>query len=336
MKRRPTIIDVAKKAGVSKSTVSRAISDDGSGVAEETRRRIEAAIEALGYEHNAVASSMRTNRTNTIMLAIPDIANPFWPDLARGVQDVMDREGYAVVFANSDWRGDRENRFLQMARRNRFDGILINPIQVSNAELCATGIPTVLIGSREDYPDFDTVGSDSYGATRLALEHLASLGHRRIGLIRGKQVNRPGHSRMTGYLDFWAEQSLPRDDDLIVEVPFDQAGGFKAMTQLLTLSHPPTAVFAANDILAIGALQAARQIGCNVPQDLSIVGLDDIFAATTTAPPLTTMTKPKYQIGQKAAEFLLEHIWGKETQKPKRHIFTCQLQLRGSTAPPKQ
>ena len=336
MKRQPTIIDVARKAGVSKSTVSRAISGDGFSVAEETRRRIEAAIEALDYKHNAVASSMRTNRTNTVMLAIPDITNPFWPDVARGVQDVMDREGYAVVFANSDWRGDRENRFLQMAHRNRFDGVLINPIQVSNAELRATGIPTVLIGSRGDYPDFDTVGSDSYGATRLALEHLASLGHRRIALIRGKRTNRPGHSRLTGYLDFLEEQGFPRDDDLVVEVPFDQQGGFQAMTQFLALSLPPTAVFAANDILAIGALQAAHQAGYNVPQDLSIVGLDDIFATATTVPPLTTVTKPKYQIGQKAAESLLAHIQKQQTETPRRHIFSCQLQLRGSTAPPKQ
>ena len=176
MKRRPTIIDVAKHAGVSKSTVSRAISGDGSGVREGTRRRVQQAINELGYEHNAVASSLRTDRTNIIMLAIPDIANPFWPDVARGVQDVMDREGYAVVFANSDWNGDRERDFLQMARRNRFDGILINPVQVSNEELLDVGIPTVVLSSSQQYPNFDTVGSDSYGGTRLALEHLVSPG----------------------------------------------------------------------------------------------------------------------------------------------------------------
>ena len=334
MKRQPTIIDVAKAAGVSKSTVSRVISGDGSGVRETTRQRVQAAIEALGYEHNAVASSMRTERTNIIMLAIPDITNPFWPDVARGVQDVMDRQGYAVVFANSDWQGQREKMFLQMARRNRFDGILINPIQITGAELKALKTPTVLIGSREDYPDFDSVGSDSYSATHTALEHLAALGHQRIGLIRGQRVNRPGHSRLSGYLDFLRAKGLPPDNDLIVEAPFDQAGGFRAMQQLLALSPPPTAVFASNDILAIGALQAAHEAGRRVPQDISIIGLDDIFAASTTTPPLTTVAKSKYEIGQKAAGFLLDRIGHQGPEKARRYLFPCQLRIRGSTAPP--
>src|SRR5690606_7553783 len=145
MQRRPTIIDVARKAGVSKSTVSRVIRGDGSSVHPTTRRRVEEAIAELGYEHNAVASSLRTERTNTIMLAIPDIANPFWPDVARGVQDVMDREGIAVVFANSDWDVRLERESLRMASRNRFDGVLIDPIAVDNEELKAFKIPAVLI-----------------------------------------------------------------------------------------------------------------------------------------------------------------------------------------------
>lgn len=335
MKRRPTIIDVAKTAGVSKSTVSRAISGDGSGVRPETRRRIEVAIEELGYEHNAVAGSMRTNRTNLIMLAIPDITNPFWPDVARGVQDVMDEAGYAVVFANSDWQGRREKDFLQMARRNRFDGLLINPIQVSAAELHAAHIPTVLIGSREDYPGFDAVGSDSYQATLTALAHLYKLGHRRIGLIRGQRQNRPGHSRGSGYLDFLQRHNLAKDDRLIVEEPFDQTGGFQGMMQLLKLAEPPTAVFASNDILAIGAMQAAHQMGQSVPEDISIIGLDNIFAASTTVPPLTTMAKPKYNIGRKAAKFILDRINQTTNSEPRRYLFACELKVRGSTAPPR-
>jgi LacI family transcriptional regulator len=333
VKRRPTIIDVARDAGVSKSTVSRVISNNGAGVRDETRLQVERAIEKLGYAHNAVASSLRTDRTNIILLAIPDITNPFWPDVARGVQDVMDREGYAVVFANNDWQGQRERMFLWMARRNRFDGIVINPIAVSEAELRTTAIPAVLIGSREGYANFDMVGSQSYQATRLALDHLAQLGHRRIGFIYGQGVSRLGYSRLNGYLDFLQEIGLSKRDEYIVQMPFDRAGGFQGMQQLLSLPQPPTAVFAANDILAMGALQAAHQAGVPVPQELSIIGMDDIFAASTTTPPLTTVIKPKYQIGQHAAYFLLDRIHKRGPAEPRRKFLACQLQVRGSTGP---
>lgn len=333
MKRRPTIIDVAKKAGVSKTTVSRVITGDGANVREETVQRVQEAIEELGYTHNAVASSLRTDRTNLIMLSLPDITNPFWPAVARGVQDRMETEGYAVVFANSDWDPQREKMFLEMARCNRFDGILINPVGVDNNALKATHIPTVLIGSHEGFPDFDIVGSDSYGATQLALAHLYELGHRRIGLIRGERQSRPGHSRLQSYRDFLQEKELYLDSSLIVRVPFDEAGGRQALQQLLALSQPPTAVLAANDILAIGALQAAHEAGLSVPDQLSIVGIDDIFAASATTPPLTTIAKPQYEIGRQAAEFLLDHLGERPSPTPHRHLFTCTLQLRGSTAP---
>ncbi len=333
MKRRPTIIDVAKKAGVSKTTVSRVISGDGSNVREETYQRVQEAVAELGYTHNAVASSLRTARTNIIMLSLPDITNPFWPAVARGVQDRMEADGYAVVFANSDWDAQREKMFLEMARRNRFDAILINPVQVSNEELKATHIPTVLIGSHEGFPDFDIVGSDSYGATQLALTHLYALGHRRMGLIRGKRQSRPGHSRLRSYEDFLQEKGIPLDNSLIVRVSFDEGGGRQALQQLLSLSQPPTAVLAANDILAIGALQAAHQAGLSVPEHLSLMGIDDIFAASATTPPLTTIAKPQYEIGQQAAEFLLDRLGKRPFPTPRRHLFTCTLQQRGSTGP---
>jgi LacI family transcriptional regulator len=223
-----------------------------------------------------------------------------------------------------------------MARRNRFDAILINPVRVNNDELKAAHIPTVLIGSHEGFPDFDIVGSDSYGATQLALAHLYDLGHRRIGLIRGERQSRPGHSRLRSYEDFLREKGLVMDSSLIVRVPFDEMGGRQALEQLLALSEPPTAVLAANDILAIGALQAAHTAGLTVPDQLSIMGIDDIFAASATTPPLTTIAKPQYEIGRQAAEFLLDHLGERPSLTPRRHLFTCTLQQRGSTGPPPQ
>ena len=184
MSSRPTIKDVARKAGVSKSTVSRVVSGDGLNVSEQTRLRVQQAIDELGYVRDAVASSMRTQRTHTVMLAIPDITNPFWPAVARGVQDAMDQIGYAVVFANSEWNGKRESRFLDMVRSNRMDGLLINPISVTERDLRDLGIPSVILGIRTDL-QWDMVGTNSREGAREALNHLITLGHRRIGFILG-------------------------------------------------------------------------------------------------------------------------------------------------------
>lgn len=327
----PTIIDVARKAGVSKSTVSRVVRDEKGTVSERTREKVLEAVRALGYEQNAVASSMRTAQTFTVILAIPDITNPFWPEVARGLQDVMDREGYAVVFANSDWDGQRERGFLRMARRNRLDGIVINPVSVTNADLLEMNIPTVLVGDRADFPSFDVVGSDSYTATLDALRYLSGLGHQRIGLLLGRHAGTPSPARLKGYRDFLEQTGRPFDPTLVVEVPFEHVGGREGMLQLLDLPDPPSAVLAANDIIAIGALHAATARNRRVPDDLSIMGIDDIYAAATIIPTLTTMAKQKHEIGCQAASFLLERIRGEYSGEPRRRLLPCRLVERGST-----
>jgi DNA-binding LacI/PurR family transcriptional regulator len=327
----PTIIDVARRAGVSKSTVSRVLNDGGARVRETTRLKVLQAIEELGYERNAVARSLRTASTETVMLAIPDITNPFWPEVARGVQDRMEEAGYSVVFANSDWQGERERKFLGLAKRQRFDGILINPIQVSAEELASTGIPTVLIGLRDSYSGLDMVGSDTFGATVSALEYLASLGHERIGLILGRHSNRSSHSRLGGYLHFLRSRGIPFDDKLVVEVTFERQGGAKGIETLLEAPDPPTAVLAANDIVAIGALQRLHEMGVEVPGEISIMGIDDIEAASMSIPPLTTIAKQKYALGYKAADMLLDRIRNGAATPPRREVIPCQIVVRGST-----
>jgi DNA-binding LacI/PurR family transcriptional regulator len=325
---------VARVAGVSKTTVSRVISGDDSLVREGTRQKVQDAVRQLGYERNAVAGSLRTNRTHTIAMVIPDIANPFWPEVARGVQDTLEAQEYAVVLANSDWDVRREREFLAMARRNRFDGIIINPACITNAELVASGIPAVILGLDAEYPDFDVVGNDSYGGTGLAIEHLVGLGHRRIGLISGLSRGSSRPSRLAGYADFLRQHGMPVEDALIIKCPYGQEFGRQSMEQLLSLTDPPTAVLAANDILAIGALQAVYDTGLRVPQDVSIVGMDDIYAISVTTPPLTTVAKQKYEVGWQAATFLLARIRDEGPETPRRHAFPCRLIARGSTASP--
>lgn len=330
MKTRPTIIDVAKYAGVSKSTVSRVISGGNQGVSAETQRKVELAIEALGYEYNALAGGMRSNRTNLIMFAIPDITNPFWPEVARGVQDVMDQEGYGVIFANSDWQGQREKNFLRLARRNGLDGILINPIQVADPELATTGIPTVILGLNEQFPDFDMVGSDSHGATIAALEHLYQLGHRQIALLLGRPQGRLRRTRLDSYLEFFQKHHLEIRQEWIIEVPFEHSGGESGMEQLARLASQPTAVLASNDVIAIGAMHHAITSGIKVPDELSIIGIDDIYAACVTLPALTTVAKGKYEIGTQAAQLLLERMRGDQSP-PQKIAIPCRLVERGTT-----
>ncbi len=336
MARRPTIIDVARLANVSKTTVSRVVSGEHELVREETRQRVQNAIEQLGYERNAIAGSLRSNQTFMVALCIPDITNPFWPEVARGVQDTIEEGGYAVVTVNSDWQANREADYLRLVRRNRFDGLIINPTSVTDDVLEELGIPVVILGSGYSFPTYDSVGSDTESGVQQALDHLFDLGHRRIGLIAGLSARgKLHHSRQQDYVAFHAKKHIPLDESLIIKGEFRDKAGYDAMQQLLNLEHPPTAVFAANDLLAIGALKAAQSRGYQVPDDISIVGMDDIYAAATTSPALTTITKPKAENGVRAAQFLLERMAGDSSQSPRHVKNPCQLTIRESTSPNK-
>jgi DNA-binding LacI/PurR family transcriptional regulator len=328
-----TIIEVAHVAGVSKSTVSRVLLG-GAQVKEETKALVLKAIEQLSYERNDLASSLRTDRTRMVMLATPDITNPFWSEVARGLQDTIEQDGYSMVLANSDWEAEREQRFLSTARRNHFDAIAINPAAVTEQELFAHGTPIVILGLRDDFSGLDMVGSDSYSGTLQAFEYLYELGHRRIAFIRGKHRSGRGHARHRAYNDFLRRYGLPFDPSLVVEAPFDLAGGQRAAQTLLQCSERPTAIFAANDVLALGAMQTARQLGLDIPVELSVVGMDDIYAAATAIPPLTTVAKAKYEIGAWATRFILDRINSDAPIAPRRHVIPCRLVVRGSTAPP--
>ncbi len=330
---RPTIIDVAEAAGVSKSTVSRVLQGDAASVKPDTRRAVTRAIRKLGYEHNAIASMLRTARTFMVMLITPDIANPFWSEVARGLQDTLERPGYSVVVGNGDQDSERENAFLKTARRNRFDGIAINPTKIHRRTLLATGIPTVILGIRDGFAGLDMVGSDSFQGAFEALTYLYQMGHRRIGFIDGRYVTEQGRARAQAYAEFLKQHNLEPDPSLKVEVPFDRAGGQRGMRVLLSLAHRPTAVFASNDILALAAMQTAQEAGLNVPRDLSIIGMDDIYPTAMTMPGLTTMAKQKYETGCQAARLLLERIEGTALREARRCALPCQLVERGSVAP---
>jgi len=320
MASRPTIIDVAKLAGVSKTTVSRVVRGETKKVGEDSIQRVKKAIETLGYERNFIASSLRTERTFTVMLMIPDITNPFWPEVARGIQD-----------ANIDWSKAREKAFLRLATQTRMDGLLINPIHVTKAELLETKISTVILGTRPGFFSFNMVGSDTNDAIKKALTYLFELGHRKIGFLLGKSEYASSSSRYQNVTDFYKSQGLPLNEDYIVDVTFDEVGGMAGIKKLMQLDLKPTAVLASNDLMALGALQEAHKMGYRVPKDISIMGIDDIHAASLTVPSLTTIRKQKYQIGQRAAEILLERMNSDKEGAPIVEKIPCTLVIRNST-----
>jgi DNA-binding LacI/PurR family transcriptional regulator len=330
--RRPTIRDVAKLAGVSKATVARVVNGNEDIVREETRQRVMDAVEQLGYVRNAVAGGLRNDRTYTIALCIPDITNPFWPEVARGVQDTLEAHNYTVVIVNSDWQADRELKYLHMVQQNRFDGLIINPTATYNAEIAQLGIPVILLGGGGNFTEYDSVGSDNISGMKDALNHLVYLGHKRIGLITGLSDRRKYSNRRQIYTAFHAENHMILDEDLIISGQFSDTGGYEAMHKLLSIDNPPTAVFAANDLIAIGALKAAQHRDLRIPEEVAIVGMDDIYAAEMTSPPLTTVAKPKYEIGVQAANYLLERISSDKHIEPRQLRIPCQLIIRGSTA----
>jgi LacI family transcriptional regulator len=331
MKKRPTLQDVARLAGVSKATAARVVNGNHDIVREETRDIVMAAVNKLGYERHAVAGSLRSERTNVIALSIPDITNPFWPEVARGVQDCIEEAGYTVVLMNNDWNVSREQKHLKLMGQKQVDGLIINPTGTVNADLVRLHIPVVLLASGADYPDHDTVSSDSEQAGRLAMEHLLELGHKRIALLAGPLRRRKSHTRRDAFVQMCREFGLTVDPALIVETPFTQEGGYTAMRELLNLAEPPTAVFAGNDIIALGAMRAAQSMGLQVPDSVSIIGMDDIYAAATAFPPLTTIAKPKYEIGFVAAGLLLERIEQGDDLPPRQRLLPCTLVQRNST-----
>ncbi|WP_345890905.1 LacI family DNA-binding transcriptional regulator [Devosia oryzisoli] len=330
-RRRPTIIDVAERAGVSKSTAARALAN-GESVLQETRDRVLAAARAVGYERNHLAVGMRSGRSGMLGLVIPDIANPFWADVARGAQDRAAKADVSLLVFSSDWDPGKEESHLRALRRARVDGAIVNPVSDALDDLNRFGLPFVLIGSSaERFADVSSVGSDISQAVELGLDHLVAKGHQAPVLIVGPR------SRLarTRFLNAVQRHTIERDVDpaqmVIEDGEYTLEGGRQAMLRVLDrprVGH--ISVFAANDMMAIGAMMAVRERGLRCPDDVSILGFDGIPAGAFTSPGLTTIAKPGRDIGARAVESLFDDIEGRPEHG--RIYMPCRLVDRGSLA----
>jgi LacI family transcriptional regulator len=316
-RRKPTQGDVARLAEVGQATVSYVLSNSTAvNLPAETRQRVLDAARELGYVPNSAARTLRTRKTMTIAGIIPDITNPFYPWFERGIQDVAELHGYDLITYNTDGHAELEHKALESARAGRVDGLIMTVFHAAPGDLAPlvdAGVSVVVLGRMDERwaaAGIDTVSIDNVAAARTAVEHLLAFGHTRIAMIAGVAGTPPRELRVRGYREALAAHGIPAEERLIRAGEFTEAGGYEGTRELLGLADRPTAIFAANDLMAIGALQALREAGIAVPAEMAIVGFDDISAAALVHPALTTIAQFPHPLGKRAAEMLVERMTG--------------------------
>jgi LacI family transcriptional regulator len=332
----PTIHDVARRAGVAPTTVSRVLNDSGY-VSNKTRERVEAAIAELGYVPNTLARSLRFKKTNTLALVLPDITNPFWTTVARGVEDAASDRGFNVILCNTDESEAEQAKYLTVLLQKQIDGIVLAPAR-STAEpvemIQKQSVPVVVLDRRVPCTQVDVVRGDSErGAYRL-VRHLLTLGHRRIAMLTGPQGVSTAEDRVSGYRQALAETGLDADSDLVYYGEFTQASGYELTQQVLTATLRPTALFAANNFIAIGSLRALRDAGLRVPEDLTLVSFDDLPPVFVVDPFLTVAAQPAYEMGHQATELLLTRLSGQALTEYQEIVLPTEIIVRRSSGPP--
>lgn len=328
-----TQFDVARLAGVSQTTVSYVLNNKDANIPEETRQRVQAAIKQLGYTPNRAARTLRTSKTNTIACIIPEITNPFFYPVVRGVQDVAEIHDYDLVIYNSDSIAKKEHQLLRSVQKARVDGMIGIFVHLTAEDfrpLLAQGIAiTKSELGRVDYHDLpiDTVYVDNIAASSTAVTYLIEQGHRRIGMLGGTSAA-PRDFRIRGYRQALEQHGIAYDEALVVGGAFTPESGYEKMQALLALDSRPTAVFAANDLLAIGAIQAIRDAGLSVPQDIAVMGFDNIPSAQLITPRLSTVEHFPQLLGERAATLLFDRLSGNAPKHGRSVELPFELVLR--------
>ncbi len=331
-----SIKDIARAARVSHSTVSRALHSSPL-VNRETAEPIRRIVCELGYRPSAVARSLVTRKTKTIGVVVTTIADPFIAEVVSGIEEVANDHGYSVFLANCNADPEREVKVVHSFHERRVDGILVTASRVGALYmplLSEMKVPIVLINNQHPGEFVHSVMIDNVTASREATQHLIRLGHRRIAYIGDQFGFQSDSERFSGYRQALEAADLPFLPELVAHGDGKPEGGMRAMEKLLALAEPPTAVFCYNDLSALGALRVIQWHGLNVPLDISIVGFDDLFIASYTNPPLTTIRQPKQQMGRMAMEILLKLFSGLNSTTNMK--VSGELIIRGSTAPAKR
>ncbi|GBF76751.1 LacI family transcriptional regulator [Paenibacillus sp. 598K] len=328
---KPTIYDIAKLAGVSTATVSKVFNRTGN-ISEATRSKVLRISRELKYQPSMVASALAGKNTYSLGLLIPDLVNPFFAELARHVEDRAHALGYNLIICNTDNDINKEIQYIQLLRQKSVDGIIVaTGVRDDDAlkELIHQQVPVVLVAREMSMLAVSTVLTDDFVGGYNAASHLLELGHRRIGLVAESMTVSSSKERVRGCRYALEEAGVPYDDKLLAVSDFSVAGGKEAAAGLLR--EEPTAIFACNDLLAIGVMQAAKEAGLAIPSELSVIGFDNTILATITDPPMTTIAQPIRAIGHQVVDLITREINGEQVVK-QRVVLLPELIRRGSTA----
>lgn len=330
-----TIKDVAALAGISYTTVSHVL-NKSRPVSDQVRIKVEAAIQQLDYVPSAVARSLKAKSTSTIGLLIPNGVNPYFAELARGIEDYCERNGFCVILCNCDDNADKQRGYLRVLLEKRVDGLIVSSVGGDpglDGSLAGVRTPMVVVDRELEGIDADLVRIDHELGGYLATRHLLELGHRHIACIHGPAQTSVARLRLTGYERAMAQAGIKVEPHWVIESDYTSPGGYQAAVSLLEGS-PPTAIFAGNDMIGIGVLRAAAERNVRVPRDLSVVGFDDIEMSRYVYPALTTVGQSIVELGESAAQMLLRRITGPFDGVTEQRVVLPGIVLRESTAPP--
>ncbi len=330
-----TISDVAREAKVSVATVSRVVNNSAT-VLPETARRVRETIEQLHYEPNAMARNFRTRASRVALILAPNITNPYYANILTGISTSARKHGYSIMICTVGGEREQEMEYLDILAKRHADGAILLAMALNNGDLERYAEKYPIVQCSEYVPGTKVahVAVDNYKAAYQMTEHLVCIGHRRIAMISSVNDYPSTQRRMTGYRDALAAAGIPFQEDYIRFGSFDYnfSSGYSGAQSMLSLRTPPTAIFCISDMLALGAINGAQDMGLNVPGNVSIVGFDDVEHATMIRPHITTMAQPCFQLGECAMELLYEQLRGDEHPR-KEIILETELKLRSSSGP---
>jgi DNA-binding LacI/PurR family transcriptional regulator len=333
MEMKATIYDIAKEAGVSIATVSKVMNGKGR-ISAETRSAVFAIMERLDFQPSVIASALTGKKTFTLGLLVPDVSNPFFAEIARAIEDQGHQLGYSVVMCNTDNKDEKIERYISLLLQKSVDGIIIaTGIERKEIleQLLVKGLPIVLIARELPLIAVDTVVVDDYVGGCMAANHLLQIGHSEIAFLAESQKVSSSRERMRGFRQTMLDAGLTLNEQWLKVCDYKVEDGNSKALELLQEDRRPTAIFACNDMLAVGALQAAMQMKINVPSELSIISFDNTILSSVTNPPLTTIAQPMEQMGKLAVDLIVENIKEENHQK-QRIVLRPELIIRESTS----
>ncbi|SES05617.1 transcriptional regulator, LacI family [Gracilibacillus ureilyticus] len=326
-----TIYDVAEKAGVSIATVSKVINNTGN-MRDTTRQKVMKVMEELNYFPSVMASALTGKKTQTLGLLVPDISNPFFSEMARTIEDRAHERGLSVIMCSTDEDEEKEKKYLELLRRKQVDGFIIASSFHEKKlleDIKSAGIPLVMLTQDAGSLGVTSVSVDDFTGGYEATSHLLSLGHQNIVIITEQRLS--SKMRLYGFREAYETYGYNYDESMVYQTVASIENGKTCLEEILKRSDQPTAVFACNDLIAIGVIQGAREQGIRIPQDLSIVGFDNTILATTTVPSLTTVAQPVNEMGKKVVDVIVSNI-NKEEENAERILFKPKLIVRDTSA----